>query len=176
MTQSFCTKFRRRSLVLAAALLLSATGSAQNYRSPELRQSDLSKAYQKLQHAKLFNLGGVGFGAQITDEEKAFATIFDSATATILLQRLLNDASPEGKLYALFGLRLKAPETFHTEAERLKEAPPEPNDELFPPAKGRVRLAHGCLLYEAEFQVAVEQIAKGQWDPMFRSGSRAPLN
>ena len=156
-----------------ALLCLSLTVSAQTYRSPQMRESDLNRAYQQLLHAKIFNLGGVGFASQITPEEKAFRTILESSNARKLFERLVRDANGEGQLYALFGLRLRAPEIFRTEAERVQRegGPAERTEGLMPIPKGTVRVAHGCIFYTQASRTVIDQIDKGEWDASFRASS-----
>ena len=91
-----------------------------------------------------------------------------------MLQRLVRNANLEGQLYALFGLRLIAPELFPAEAERLKQTPIAHKDQLFPPPNRKVRLASGCLVYADFFQDSIDGIAAGTWDKAFHLNSRTP--
>ena len=167
------TKYLRWCLVVWVLLYMSLTVSAQTYRSPELRQTDLSTARQKLMHAEVFNLGGVGFGQTITPEEKAFRTILGSIDPVKMFQRLVSTANPEGQLYALLGLHLTAPEVFRTEVERIDAngGLPEHAESLMAIANGEVRVAHGCIFFNAQFRSMVDAITNGKWDAAVRASS-----
>lgn len=156
-----------RTVVICMAV--SVTVAAQTPSFPELRQSETGRAYQKLVHARVFTFGGVGWGLDITEEEKAFKVIFESVDAERLFQRLVREANAEGQLYGLFGLRAKDSFSFAAEAQRIQNdgGPPQRMEEFKIVAKGKVRLVHGCIFYEAEMQKAVEGIVKGAWDAAF---------
>jgi len=148
--------------------------AAQNYYSPGIRDFQTARAFQKLLHASVFNLGGVGWGNEITPEEKAFAALFESTDHIKLFQRLLAQANPEGQLYALFGLHLMAANTFKLEAERLKadDGPPERRENFIGIEKGKVRVARGCIFFRMARNAIIDQIASGEWDANFRISTR----
>ena len=65
-----------------------------------------SAAYRTLRDAHIFSFGGVGITGVRTAEENAFDTISHSAEFAQLLRTLLVEATtPEGRMYALYGLR-----------------------------------------------------------------------
>lgn len=167
------TKYLRWSPVVWAPLCLALSVSAQTYRAPQLRQGELGKASERLLHANVFNLGGVGIAQAITPEEKAFRTILGSADPVRIFRRLINDADAEGQLYALLGLRLRAPDVFRNEVERITRngGPPERTEGFTVIAKGEVRVAHGCIFFNAPYRSIVDEIAKGRWDAAVRSSS-----
>lgn len=156
-----------RTVVICMAVCVTVT--AQTRRFPELRQSETGRAYQKLVQARVFNFGGVGWGLDITEEEKAFKVIFESVDAERLFQRLVREANAEGQLYGLFGLRAKDSFSFAAEAQRIQNegGPPQRTEEFKIVPKGKVRLVHGCIFYEADMTAAVEGIIKGRWDAAF---------
>jgi len=172
MTGSDLRKHAQRILVIGAHLLICVPVFAQS--SPQLRKLVISRAYHKLQHASVFNFGGIGWGRAISSEERAFRTLLEAEDSTGLFQRLISEANGEGQLYALFGLRLRAPDIFQTEAERLRTngGPPERIEQFIPIEKGKVRVARGCIFSRQDSQTVIDQIAKGEWDAAFRSTSR----
>ena len=174
MNRSNHRKYAKPILVICVHLLLCAPVFAQSYISPQIRQSGNNRAYQKLLHANVFNLGGVGFGQAITQEEKAFKTLLTSVDSTKVFQRLISEANGEGQLYALLGLHLLAPDIFQAEAEKLRTngGPPERIENFTPIEKGKVRVAHGCIFFHQDRQAVIEEIAKGAFDAASRSNSR----
>ena len=134
--------------MICAHLLIGVPVFAQSYYSPQIRQLETGRAYQKLLHATVFNLGGIGWGLEITSEEKAFRTLLEAEGSTRLFQRLIDEANAEGQLYALFGLHLQAPDVFQVEAEKLRtsEGPPRRIEKFIPIEKGEVRVAQMHLV------------------------------
>ena len=161
-------------MVICAHLLICAPVFAQSYISPQIRQSGNNRAYQELLHASVFNLGGVGWGQEITPEEQAFKRLLVSIDSTRVFQRLISEANGEGQLYGLLGLHLLAPDIFQAEAEKLRTngGPPERIEKFIAIAKGKVRVAHGCIFFQQDRQIVIEEIAKGAWDSGSRSNSR----
>jgi len=109
MKRSDHRKYARPILIICAHLLICVPVFAQSHISAQIRQSGNNRAYQKLLHANVFNLGGVGYGQAITAEEQAFKKLLTSIDSTSVFQRLIREANGEGQLYALLGLHLLAP-------------------------------------------------------------------
>jgi hypothetical protein len=174
MNRSDHRKYAQSILVICAHLFICVPVFAQSYYSPQIREIEIRRAYQKLLHAGEFNIGGVGWLLTITSEEKAFRTLLEAQDSTRLFQRLINEANAEGQLYALFGLHLQAPEVLQAEAEKLRagEGPPERIEQLIPIEKGKVRVARGCSSFRLDRQTVLDQIAKGEWDAALKSNSR----
>lgn len=174
MTGSDLKKHARPILVICAHLLIYVPVFAQTYYSPQIRKTETDRAYQKLLHAAVFNFGGVGWALTITSEEKAFRTLLEAEDSTRLFRRLTNEANAEGQLYALFGLHLRAPDIFQTEAGKLRTngGPPERIEQLIPIEKGKVRVARGCISFHQDRETAIDQIGKGAWDAAFQSNPR----
>jgi hypothetical protein len=174
MTRSDHRKYAKPILVICAHLLICVPVFAQSFSSPQIRQAETSRAYEKLLHANVFNLGGVGYGQAITPEEHSFKKLLTSLDSTKVFQRLISEANGEGQLYALLGLHLLAPDVFQAEAEKLRTngGPPERIEKFLVIAKGKVRVADGCIFFEQDSQIVIDQIAKGAWDAASRSNSR----
>jgi len=145
---------------------------AQDY-SHRLPNMETDRAYQRLLHATIFNLGGVGYGATITSEEKAFRVLVNSPNSTSQFQRLLNEGNPEGQLYALYGL-------YREDAQLLKNAVERLGSVGFPPArwqglifieKRKVRFADGCVFYGPDMNVIIERMARGEFDDAYKESS-----
>ena len=160
------------SLWLTLILVLCPTVlRAQDYSS--IRQEKIERAYQQLLHAKIFNLGGYGFGMTISPEERAFRTLLESSNSIALLKKLLQEANPEGQMYSLYGLYLKEPEVFKSELKCLKSAdgPAERWEEMTFIEKGKIRTAAGCFLFRQDRQALITTIASGEFDQAFKSSS-----
>lgn len=113
-------------------------------------------AFSQIATAKLFAFGGVGFAGTTTEGELAFRKIFASNTAEADFLRLLEQANPQGRSYALVGLRLKNLERFR---ERVKP---------FLRSRTTVETAAGCIprtMTEAELAA---DINAGRYDDSAR--------
>jgi len=160
----------RLGLLICALVFVSSLTPAQDY-SARVRNAQTDSAYKKLIDAHIFNFGGVGFAAQITPEEKAFRVLLESWNRVSVFKQLLNEANPEGQLYALYGLYLEDRDSFEKEAEKLKltaDLPPR-RGIFFPVEKGKVLIGRGCLLLHEDQRAVIEEIAKGKFDHAFRS-------
>ncbi len=70
-----------------------------------------SKNYRILKSARIFAIGGIGREGRITAEETAFDALCKQPNAAQQFRRLLHEATIEGQMYALLGLRqLHAPD------------------------------------------------------------------
>jgi hypothetical protein len=70
-----------------------------------------SKNYGVLKSARIFAIGGIRHEGAITEEETAFNALCKEPHAAQQFRRLLHEASIEGQMYALLGLRqLHAPD------------------------------------------------------------------
>jgi hypothetical protein len=167
-------KRARCSVTICISAILWAPVLGQSSYSAQRREAEIGRAYQKLQDAAVFNLGGVGFVQQITPEERSFHTLLESPEAITLFTRLLAEANPEGQLYALFALRLRDQESFRVEAEKLqmKDDLSERLVNFIPVGKGKVRVARGCIFFQQDRNAVIDEIAAGEWDAAFKSGSR----
>jgi len=176
MSASILKSNALRVLMALAGLFLSLPVFAQSYKSPQLRNREIGRAYQRLRQAEIFNLGGIGWAQKVTAEEKAFRTLLESVDAPRLFQRLINEANAEGQLYALLGLRLRAPEAFPGEVERVQAlgGPPERQEKFIAIEKGKVRVGRGCILSREDFPTVLKQISTGDWDPKLSSDFRKP--
>jgi hypothetical protein len=71
----------------------------------------VSKNYSVLKSARIFAIGGIGREGAITPEETAFDALCKEPNAAEQFRRLLREATIEGQMYALLGLRqLHAPD------------------------------------------------------------------
>jgi len=95
--------------VILLLLLLALTSTAAD-----------SKNYRILKSARIFAIGGIGREGSITHEETAFDALCKEPDASQQFHRLLREATIEGQMYALLGLRqLHSPE-YKTEVGRYR--------------------------------------------------------
>jgi len=70
-----------------------------------------SKNYRVLKSARIFAIGSIRREGAITEEETAFNALCKEPAAAEQFRRLLSEATIEGQMYALLGLRqLHAPD------------------------------------------------------------------
>lgn len=161
-----------RLVLTLVVVLCPSIAQAQDY-SFRIRNLPTDQAYRGLLYANMFNLGGAGFGATITPEEKAFRVLFASPTAIAQFQQLLNEGNPEGQLYALYGLYLNDAQLFKNAAARLKydDGPPARWEGFIFLEKGKIRFVDGCVWYHADRHVIIERMANGDFDQAFKAPS-----
>jgi hypothetical protein len=140
--------------------------------SSGLRKLAADQSYNKLLHAEIFNLGGIGWARTMTTEEEAFRKLLvESQNPLASFKRLLSEANPEGQLYALYGLYLQDRNAFREEALRLKieDGPPERREKFISVEKGKVRVGLGCLLFQQDRRAVIEKMAEGKFDQTFKA-------
>jgi len=102
------------------------------------------QSYQTLLKAKLFAIGGIGFGGKLSDGEKAFDILFDEKESLAAFKSLVRTATLEGGLYGLLGLKINDCDCFNKEYDDFKQSRLSPNNkELF-------TTASGCTIIPAE--------------------------
>jgi hypothetical protein len=80
--------------IISLLLVLALTASAAD-----------SKNYRILKSARIFAIGGIRREGAITQEETAFDALCKEPGAAQQFRRLLREATIEGQMYALLGLR-----------------------------------------------------------------------
>jgi hypothetical protein len=79
-----------------------------------------SKNYQVVKSARIFAIGGIGYAGVITDEETAFNALCKAPDAPEQFRRLLREATIEGQMYALLGLRQVGALDYKAQADRYR--------------------------------------------------------
>ena len=80
------------------------------------------KNYQVVKSARIFAIGGIGYAGVITDEETAFDALCKAPDAAEQFRRLLREATIEGQMYALLGLRQVGAPDYKTQADRYRKS------------------------------------------------------
>jgi hypothetical protein len=110
------------------------------------------KAYTKLKTIPLFAMGGVGFAGTTSEGETALRVLLENKQANVVFQTLLKEATREGQLYALLGLRFTNPSSF------TRQVGP------FLSMKAKVGTMSGCILSEQPVSTIATAIKKGSYD------------
>ena len=97
-----------------------------------------SDAYNAVKSARMFAIGGVGITGVTSNEELALRKIRDTPDAQEQLRRLLNEGTPAGKMYALFGLKQLGASDYDSLAKPYLEN------------KTPVRRIQGCIISDAQ--------------------------
>ena len=116
-------------------------------------------ACEVLLSTQCFAFGGVGFAGTISDGEKALRTLMKSPKALDLLTAVLAKARPEGKLYALCGIREMSPGKFKALAEDVASKSP------------KVCTMSGCVEVEETTRNVVARIASGSYGLQVTGGN-----
>jgi hypothetical protein len=95
---------------VAAALVIVSSG----YAEPS--------AFETVTSAPQFAIGGVGEAGVMTSTEVAMRKLRDGPRAEEQLRKLLREATPEGKMYALFALRQLNSRDYHALSEPYRHS------------------------------------------------------
>jgi hypothetical protein len=164
-------------LFLAFILLFNVV-AVQAQQKPQFDTSVLSeagqKSYEKILNAGVFSIGGVGYGGNTSEEEFALQRLLKEKQAIEALKILVFQATPEGSLYALLGLRVKDAELFKSVIENYKTLPEPPERKSGYPFKGTkiekgfIKTQGGCLIFRQERLKIVAEIEAGEYDKTFK--------
>ena len=113
-------------------------------------QEDLQKAYAAVKGAKLFAIGGVGDAGTISPGETALRKILAAPEAVAQCQSLAKEATAEGRLYGLLGLKLLSGKAYDAAAPAFQK------DET------KVSSASGCIVFKTTVAEIAKNIAEGK--------------
>jgi hypothetical protein len=133
-----------RFLVAVVALLFLGTN-----RSPA---AESGPAEAVLEKAAMFALGGIGVAGTMSPGERALREVLANPNAVSRMERLLSNATPAGRLYALLGLRIKDRPLYNRVIQELRAT------------DAKVETARGCMLSQESFGDLVKEIERGQYD------------
>lgn len=135
------------------------------------------QAYTTLFNARTFSIGFVGWIAEQSANEKALRVLLKEKKAKEALVNLVHNATPEGSLYGLFGLRMNNLKSFNRELKYCKSKP-EPLERKRNPEKaadifntisaGEVVIQKGCVIRNAQLKEVINSIETGIYDEEFR--------
>ena len=121
--------------------------------SPALADETVDAAVKRLSSVEHFAFSGVGFAGVISRGETdfKFALAQPKPTALNAFERLYAIANPQGKSYALSGLKTLAPERFAELRARLTKSTDE------------VEVMRGCIISHERLPEIARQIGQGQF-------------
>lgn len=128
-------------------------------------KKEMPSAEQKLREAGTFVVGENNKG-YISSEEMAFREILSRQNPQSIFIELTENASPEGKLYGLLGLKILKCECFSRQLESVKKTinlVERINTPQNIPA-GNVQIQNGCKMSYADSLEITQQIADGKYD------------
>ena len=109
------------------------------------------QAYDTLQAAGMFTIGGVGIAGTVTAEEQAFRKLLQQPDAAAQCKRLLEEATSAGQMYALLGLRTLDGAAFRAAVPRYKDT------------KEMVATASGCIVTHLPATQIAKEIEEGHY-------------
>ena len=133
-----------RVLLTLVVLLVQATNRS------EAAESEAAEAV--LQKAAMFALGGIGVAGTMSPGERALREVLANRDAVARMERLLTNATPAGRLYALLGLRLKDRALYDRAIRELRAV------------DAKVETARGCIISQESFGDLLKEIERGQYD------------
>jgi hypothetical protein len=113
------------------------------------------QVYEQFRSIKTFAFGGVGPLGSMSDGEQRFRTIAVSSNALELFTTILTNGTTEARLYALWGIRHLAPQTFDAHAAPVVAA------------NERATILEGCFLSRERTSNVVVRIKEGFYDHHF---------
>ncbi len=113
-----------------------------------------------LKKASLFCIGGFGYAGTISPGEKALRELLKRTDAKPALIRLLDEATPEGQMYALVGLKTMEPAELKSRLNSCRKQ------------SGQVRTARGCILSNEAISHVVKEVEAGQFDLLPDKGTK----
>ena len=163
-------KFTNRKFIWLI-LILAAFSFSLNAQEKDFDDSVLSEkgkwAYQTLLKVDLFAVGGIGYGGETSKGEESLNILLDENEPISALKRLLRDATPEGELYALLGLRILKCDCFEEEFNTFLAKPEVGERKAWGRSKlaaGKVMRMAGCMGFSEKRVEAAENIKSGKFD------------
>jgi len=150
-------RWSRTVVVVALGLGLVACGARPRPRlepSASSQPATQPTAYEVLRDTGLFSDTYVGEMAQLSPEVAAYRVLVRRSSRAEF-ERLLAEARPAGKLYALCGLYQLRADSFAQAAEELARSVES------------VIVVVGCLVWERPVSEIVEEIVSGDWPKQF---------
>lgn len=139
----------KTALMLTALFLTTVLAPAADKKPvvPEVAHSP----YEALSAVTTFSIGGVGVAGTISPMEKDFRALLMEPDAVMKCQKLCTEATPEGKMYGLLGLKLKDEAAFTAALANFKDS------------KTSLREQSGCIMGTTTMGELAANIAKGSY-------------
>jgi hypothetical protein len=123
-----------------------------------------------IQTAKLFCIGRFGLEGTVLEAQLELCDRVKTPRTAAELEQLLTDATPEGKLYILYGLYRLDRARYETAKRAFLAAPgPSVRTDVFGAMieEGHVAIGEGCVLQTLTKADAVSSIESGRYDETF---------
>ena len=133
------------ALTLVALFSAPALGADEDYTYDKDVQTLLKTAY--------FGFGYIGMSPNITEGEAALKRIMKKDEAIRFLFPVFDHGTPEGKCYALIGIRLLAHDYFESSCKRIARW----ND-------SKIKTVAGCIVGDVKLVKVVHAIREGRYD------------
>jgi hypothetical protein len=162
-------KFINRKFVwlILSSIVFSFQVNAQERSFDESALSAKGKqAFQKLLKVELFALGPISSSARTSDGELALDILIKEKKAISSLKSLIKNATPEGGLYALFGLRKLKADSFDERLKNFKSRSElaERGEGFDKIPKAEVRRMDGCESFTENRLKVADEIVSGKFD------------
>lgn len=166
-------------LILNAFIFSLQVSAQEKYFDESILSKKGKEAYRTLLRTELFAFGGTDVSGANSSGEDAFDVLIKEKKAVPAFSSLIEKATPEGGLYALFGLRALKCKCFDDEFQKfinLPEPPKRVKDELYLsdrklelaiPAGSVERGGDGVHYYEKRLDAA-NNIRAGKFDDLIR--------
>jgi hypothetical protein len=137
--------------VLILAVLFLATVVVPAADKKESKPEAVHTPYEALTATTTFAIGGVGVAGTISPAETDFRELLKEPDALAKCQKLLTDATPEGQMYGLLGLKLKDETAFLAALPKYKNS------------KTNLREMSGCIMGTITMGELAARIEKGSY-------------
>lgn len=159
-------------LILSLIVFSLQTNAQSRTFAKPVPKDTVEQAYQTLLKVDLFAIGGIGYAGQISDGEKALKVLLEGEESITDLKSLVKDATPEGGLYALLGLRMLKCECFEEEVKNFLNKPELGERTIWGSRKleaGMVSRMSGCFGFSERRVEVAENIRTGKFDYWIKS-------
>ena len=144
------------ALASAALASLTPSGPAQRLIAPDI-------LIPRIAQTETFAFGGVGFVLTISQGELAYRELLSYPEPAVDFERVFAEGNPQGKAYALVGLRQTNPKRFAELAASLQSS------------TTLVQTGEGCVVDEVQMRELVKEIRAGLFSgPMTRNPLTRP--
>jgi hypothetical protein len=141
-----------KAALILAALFLTIVGVPAAEADEKKADPDVAPTpYEALTATTTFAIGGVGFAGTTSEAEKDFRELLKEPDAVAKCQKLLTDATPEGQMYGLLGLKLKDETAFLAALPKYKGS------------KTALREMCGCIMGTITVGELAARIEKGTY-------------
>lgn len=152
--------------ILAALLFLSVgcrtpvATAAESFDLSKLSEKG-REAYRIVRETETFALGGVGVAGTTSPVENAVRILIAEPNGAEALAELVDHASPEGRLMALYGLRCASPTAYKSKLSEIRAlpAPARRGERQNKVEAGYVKVMAGCMIMPERWADVLGRVA-----------------